>query len=215
MRGLEGSATRISLSWWDPDATKVVTAGGLRVAPAWSTSKVLVALSVYAQGHQDEQADNLRRALRNSDNEAAEAMWQTLAPTDAARAKVLTRRLREAGDTSTTVPSTALAPPNSIYGQTSWTTASQVGLLLRLPCLKGGPAIIDHLGQAAQPWGLGRRENAIYKSGWGPRPDGGVTSRQFGWFANGAGLRVPVSLIVQTDSEDRARQVLTEVTAGL
>lgn len=211
-----GSAVRVS--WYSPDGGGIRTAGSLEDLPAWSTSKIPLALAVTASGQGQSEADAITLALEESDNSAADTLWTSLGLTDAERADAVTGVLRAAGDSRTTVPAEQLVAGFSIFGQTQWATSDQVSFLSRLPCLDGADEVVTAMGQVdpAQAWGIGSRTGAAYKGGWGPSPAGGYTVREFGWYTNSSGQRVLVALAAQnTAGFDTATTVLGRLSAAL
>jgi len=205
-----------SASWYRPDAG-VMTAGDLTEQPAWSTSKVPLSLAVIQSGQGDALTPSISAALRWSDNDAADTLWQALGADDVDRAQAVTDVLRDAGDEATTVPTTANYPPFSIYGQTQWSAAAQVGFLTRLPCLAGSGRVIAEMSNvtSAQHWGLGELPGAVFKGGWGPYAGGGYLVRQFGWYPDQNGSRVPVAFVVHASSFDAGVDIVNEMTAAL
>ncbi len=213
----EASGAAVRMSWYAPDGG-IRTAGALEDLPAWSTSKIPLALAVIDSGQGEAQADSVALALEESDNSAADALWMSLGGTDAERADAVTQVLRRAGDGTTTVPAEQLAAGFSIFGQTQWTTDAQVGFLSQLPCLDGADEVIADMGRVdpAQAWGIGSRPGAVHKSGWGPSPAGGYMARQLGWYTNPAGQRVLVAMAAQdADGFEAATAVLDRLAASL
>lgn len=187
-------------AWFDPEHGVVAT-GGLENQAAWSTSKVPLAMAVIQSGQGPEMAAHISAALRYSDNGAAQALWWAVGTDDSARAAAVTDVLRQTGDPTTTVPEHQMQPPYSIFGQTQWSAASQVGFAQQLPCLAGADQVIEDMANvsAGQSWGLGWQPGAVFKGGWGPNA-GGYLVRQFGWYQDAAGSRVLVALAVQAGS---------------
>ncbi|WP_296181949.1 hypothetical protein [uncultured Mobiluncus sp.] len=214
--GRDTGAT-ISVAWFDPVSGKIATAGSAQAWVAWSTSKVPVSVAVSQAGKAGAMAGSLSAALRQSDNGAAEVLWQSLGPSDAARAQVVTQVLRQTGDNSTTVPSVRLRSGFTIFGQTPWTTASQVGFMMKLPCLDGSSPVVSNMGQVSsgQRWGMGRLPGATFKGGWGPGVNGGYLVRQMGWYQNSEGKRVPLAIAAQAGSFDGGISVLNQLIAAL
>ena len=213
----EASGAAVRMSWYAPDGG-IRTAGALEDLPAWSTSKIPLALAVIDSGQGEAQADSVALALEESDNSAADALWMSLGGTDAERADAVTQVLRRAGDGTTTVPAEQLAAGFSIFGQTQWTTDAQVGFLSQLPCLDGADEVIADMGRVdpAQAWGIGSRPGAVHKSGWGPSPAGGYMARQLGWYTNPAGQRVLVAMAAQdADGFEAATAVLDRLATSL
>lgn len=209
---------QIQASWYEP-ADGVITVGDLTDLPAWSTSKVPLALAVLANrnGNGEDYRQTISAALRWSDNEAAATLWWALGADDQARAQAVTEVLRQTGDSTTVVPATQLFPPYSMFGQTQWTTTAQLGFALALPCLTGADQVIDDMAAVvgSQRWGLGKLPDSVLKGGWGPSPGGGYTVRQFGWYAGAEGTRVPMAIAVRASSFDAGVAVLNQIAAQL
>lgn len=214
--GRDTGAT-ISVAWFDPVSSKIETAGSGQAWVAWSTSKVPVSVAVSQAGKAGAMAGSMSAALRQSDNAAAEALWQSLGTSDAARAQAVTQVLRQAGDNSTTVPSVRLRSGFTVFGQTPWTTASQVGFMMKLPCLDGSSPVVSNMGQVSsgQRWGMGRLPGATFKGGWGPGVSGGYLVRQMGWYQNSEGKRVPLAIAAQAGSFDGGIGVLNKLIAAI
>lgn len=205
-----------SASWYQPGAG-VTTIGNLIDQQAWSTSKVPLALAVIQSGQESAFEQPIDAALRWSDNDAAAALWEAVGADDISRAQAVTSILRQAGDSTTTVPGTPLRPPFSVFGQTQWSTEAQTRFLLQLPCLRGSSTVIADMSKvsATQSWGLGQLPGAVFKGGWGPDATTGYLVRQFGWYSNENGTRVPIALAVQSSSFDDGVSILNEITATL
>lgn len=213
--GRDAGAT-ISVAWFEPVSGKIATAGSAQAWVAWSTSKVPVSVAVSQAGKAGALSGSMSAALRQSDNGAAEVLWQSLGASDAARAQAVTQVLRQTGDNSTTVPSARLRSGFTVFGQTPWTTASQVGFMMKLPCLAGSGPVVSNMGQVSsgQRWGMGRLPGATFKGGWGPGV-GGYLVRQMGWYQNGEGKRVPLAIAAQAGSFDGGISVLNQLIAAL
>lgn len=207
---------QLSMSWFDPEVG-VLTTGDQTDLTAWSTSKVPVALAVVASGQGAAQQSNIRAALRWSDNPAAEQLWQSLGPDDWSRAEAVTAVLRAAGDPLTTTPAQQNYPPYSVYGQTQWSSADQVEFLRQLPCLSGADQVLGELAEitASQRWGLGGREGAVFKGGWGPLLGGGQLARQMGWYTDPDGARVLIALSVHANSQAAATAAVDDLVSAL
>lgn len=200
-RVAQQQGARVAVSWVDP-VRGIVTAGGLSELPAWSTVKVPLSLAVIVNGDSEVLRPSITAALRSSDNEAADRLWRSLGDNDDTRASAVTSVLRQTGDQTTTVPRTLLRPGFSVFGQTQWLTSAQVQFVQKLPCLAGANQVISDMGSvvASQRWGLGTLSGATFKGGWGPTTAGGYTVRQFGWYVDQHGSRVPVAIAVQASS---------------
>lgn len=165
---------------------KVQVTGGLRDAVAWSTSKVPVAMAVYAAGLAGSQQANLHAAITASDNAAAERLWSALGGGQTA-ARAADAQLQAAGDTRTVMESRTLRSGFTPFGQTDWKLTDQVRFTAGMACTDAGGQVLGLMNQtiAGQRWGLGSAGvEAQMKGGWGPgtRPgvSGGYLDRQMG-----------------------------------
>ena len=206
----QSRGVRIQVSWMEGE--QIQTAGSLQDLPAWSTSKVPVAMAIYAQGKAAGNSGNISAAIRASDNAAAEALWQGLGSSDSQRAQAVTGILRQAGDNHTTVPSTRLRSGFTIFGQTQWSTTDQLQFLQNFNSLPGAAQIKSQMYAAYsnQRWGIGRLPNSAVKGGWGPARSGGYTARQIGWFQS-EGKETPIAIAAQASSFGAATAVVDEV----
>jgi hypothetical protein len=152
--------------------------GDQSLLPAWSTIKVPLAMAALRGSQLVTGA--ARAAITQSDNAAAEELWESLGDPGTAAGKVESV-LSEAGD-PTTVESRRVRPEFSAFGQTRWPLASQASFLAAAGCdARNGP-VLDLMNQIAsdQRWGLGKLPGARFKGGWGPSPSGQYIVRQIG-----------------------------------
>lgn len=171
-----------------------LSVGGLRSGSAWSTSKVLIALRLLQEvggpaGLSATQADEMRRALTLSDNDAAAALFADLERSHGGTtgaSSALDEVLRQAGD-STTQVATQGRDGFSSYGQTDWSLLEQQHFieLLAAGCLSTAASreyVLDLMGEvSSDTWGLGSAGlPARWKGGWGPGVDGRYLVRQMG-----------------------------------
>ena len=150
--------------------------------PAWSTIKVPLALAALAQHDDASTRAAVRRAIRASDNAAAQDLWRGLGPAKTAAARVQ-NELRSRGDRVTTVEDEVLRPGFSAFGQTQWRLSDQAVFAARLVCADDASTVLDEMTRitASQQWGLGHVDGSAFKGGWGPRSSGnGYTVRQMG-----------------------------------
>ncbi|WP_062984824.1 serine hydrolase [Nocardia anaemiae] len=178
---------------------KMVTFGDWTTGPAWSTMKVpLVIASQRKSSTSSSYAATA--AITQSDNAAADTLWQSLGTAQEA-AKAVEAVLREGGDAKTTVPATKTRSDASAFGQADWALAEQVRFASRLPCLQQSSNVIDLMEQitSSQRWGLGELTGAEFKGGWGPDTSGSYLVRQFG-LIEGPGGRIAVAVATQPDS---------------
>ncbi|MDR7168627.1 hypothetical protein J2W56_002358 [Nocardia kruczakiae] len=201
----------------------IMPVGGQRTAqmgdwttgPSWSTMKVPLTLAVL-RTNGNTSTYQMSAAITESDNSAADGLWQALGTPDAA-AKAVQSVLREGGDTTTTVPATRSRAEYSAFGQADWSLADQVRWASRLPCLPDADTVTTLMGKVVwgQQWGLGHLDNTRFKGGWGPDPTGNYLVRQFGLLTTPNG-DVAISLAAQATSGtfDDGTQILNKM-AGL
>lgn len=201
----------------------IMPVGGQRTAqmgdwttgPSWSTMKVPLTLAVL-RTNGNTSTYQMSAAITESDNSAADGLWQALGTPDAA-AKAVQSVLREGGDTTTTVPATRSRAEYSAFGQADWSLADQVRWASRLPCLPDADTVTTLMGKVVwgQQWGLGHLDNTRFKGGWGPDPSGNYLVRQFGLLTTPNG-DVAISLAAQATSGtfDDGTQILNKM-AGL
>ncbi|MBA4084776.1 MAG: hypothetical protein C0493_07525 [Kytococcus sp.] len=181
---------------------------------AWSTIKVPLALAVVRAGHGEEMTDDIDRALRASDNEAATRLWERLGGGSRASEAVGTQ-LRRGGDRTTDVPAEVTVPGYSPFGQSSWALTAQTRFTAALPCLTGSASVTDAMGRVSdgQRWGLGGIKGARYKGGWGSTP-GGYVVRQLG-IVPGTKGDTAVTLQVRTGTHEQGTAIADELVAAL
>lgn len=201
----------------------IMAVGGQRTAqmgdwttgPSWSTMKVPLTLAVL-RTNGNTGTYQMSAAITESDNSAADGLWQSLGTPDAA-AKAVQAVLREGGDTTTTVPATRSRAEYSAFGQADWSLADQVRWASRLPCLPDADTVTTLMSKVVwgQQWGLGHLDNTRFKGGWGPDPSGNYLVRQFGLLTTPNG-DVAISLAAQATSGtfDDGTQILNKM-AGL
>lgn len=178
---------------------EVTVLGELQTGVAWSTSKVPLAIAALRAN--PGATTQVRAAITQSDNEAAEALWEGLGGGESA-ASAVTDVLRQARDETTTVPATRLREGFTVFGQTQWDAANQARFAANLPCLADSSAVLGEMGSIVpeQRWGLGRIDGASFKGGWGPADThAGYLARQFGILPTPSG---DVAVAVLADAPD-------------
>jgi hypothetical protein len=156
--------------------------GTIRGGAAWSTIKVPLALAVAAGAPTNRDEELIELAITVSHNDAARELWAGLGPPEVAAAAVQDV-LAAAGDTSTNVETRVLREEFTSFGQTQWTLAAQVQLMVALPRLPHSAAIRARMRRVVpeQRWGLGVLGDVVeLKGGWGPDPAGRHLVRQMG-----------------------------------
>jgi hypothetical protein len=161
--------------------------GDWQEGPAWSTIKVPLVIAAYRHREPRQVTDLMKAAITESDNTAAEKLWEQLGDPTAAAGQVR-QILEQAGD-PTTVESRKLRPEFSAFGQTNWSLENQVRFLASAFCDSENDPIFGLMGQVApdQNWGIGRIPETRFKGGWGPSPSGKYLVRQIGVFTTAAG----------------------------
>ncbi|GAA1081772.1 hypothetical protein [Tsukamurella spumae] len=161
---------------------RVVTAGDPAGIPAWSTSKVPLVMAALERSGQQEATDRMRAAITQSDNDAAEAIWNSLG-TPAQAGAAVQQVLRAGGDAVTVVQTRKVRPEYSAFGQTLWNDDAAARFAARIPCSPAGRTALGLMQQVAgnQQWGLyglqGTQSVGV-KGGWGPGVDGAYIVRQ-------------------------------------
>lgn len=213
-----------------PGAAPPQTFGSLESGSAWSTSKVPISLRLLQDvggpsGLNSAQADEMRRALTLSDNEAAAALFADLERSHggiAGASAAVGEVLREAGD-STTQISTQGRGGFSTYGQTDWSLANQQLFMSRLAagCISTPASrqyVLDLMGEvSSDTWGLGSAGlPARWKGGWGPGVDGAYLARQMGILYVGNREAVVTLAAIPSDGQfETAEAMATSVAQWL
>lgn len=194
-----GTRGKIGMAVMAVGGDKMVTFGDWTTGPAWSTMKV--PLTIAAQRKSSTSSSYAATAaITQSDNAAADTLWQSLGTAQEA-AKAVEAVLREGGDTKTTVPATKTRSDASAFGQADWALAEQVRFAAELPCLPQSANVIDLMEQitSSQRWGLGEFKEVEFKGGWGPDTSGSYLVRQFG-LIHGSDGQIAVAIAAQPDS---------------
>lgn len=157
-----------------------LTLGDWQSGPAWSTIKVPLAIAALRNQGSGQVTDDMRAAIIESDNAAAESIWASLGDPETAAGEV-EKVLQEAGD-YTTVESQKIRPEFTAFGQTIWPLTEQARYLAFAACDNTSQPILDLMGEveANQSWGLGRISGTKFKGGWGPSLSGSYLVRQIG-----------------------------------
>ncbi len=179
-----------------------VTLGDWNSGPAWSTIKVPLVIAGMRQQNTGQVTDAMTQAITESDNAAAESIWEGLGDPVTAAAKV-EAVLRDAGD-QTTVQSQKVRPDHpefTAFGQTEWSLANQVRFLAYAACDPRDQPALALMGQVEndQKWGLGTLSDTKIKGGWGPAVSGRYLVRQIGILPTSKGLTV-VAFAAEPDS---------------
>lgn len=162
---------------------------------AWSTIKV--PLAVAAERKHGGPMPQTVAAITASDNNAAQALWESLGTNEQAAAAV-TRVLREGGDATTTVPAVVKRAPYTIFGQTSWGVDGAARFAAGLACLPGSARVRQLMGRTDgnQQWGaVSMKTHTEVKGGWGPGVNGGYVVRQIALLTFRDGSQTAVAMV--------------------
>lgn len=165
-----------------------ISLGRWQSGPAWSTIKVPLIIAALRQEVPPQITGAMTAAITESDNAAAESIWDGLGMPAEAATKV-EAVLRQNGD-PTVVQSQRVRPEFSASGQTDWPLTDQVRFTSAAVCDKENAPVLDLMGrvEADQRWGIGTIEGSRFKGGWGPSPAGGYLVRQIGVLTTPAGM---------------------------
>jgi hypothetical protein len=166
---------------------QVAVFGSLTGGAAWSTIKVPLAIAALSTD-QSVAEPLMEQAISQSDNAAADQMWNMFGDPQAA-AVAVSAVLREGGDTTVDVESNQVHPPYSPYGQTIWPDDQAAIFAFGLPCIAGAAPVLDQMRNldGNQQWGLASFAEVAVKGGWGPEPGGGYLVRQLALVTNSSG----------------------------
>ncbi|WP_306507897.1 S-adenosylmethionine synthetase [Corynebacterium sp.] len=151
---------------------KDVTQEGLTgEEPTWSTVKVPIAIAALRAGASTDLVD---LAIKQSDNDAAWALWSQVAWTEGNAAEAVEALVEDYG---------SHAHFEETFGYSTWLLADQAVFGSHLPCIPEAEYVYDAMDDIVQ-WqhnGLDALPNTRAKGGWGlSELDNGYTHRQFG-----------------------------------
>ncbi|MCV7309198.1 hypothetical protein [Mycobacterium paraffinicum] len=155
--------------------------------PAWSTIKVPLVLAALREESPTRITDQMKTAITQSDNAAADAIWASLGGPVTAAGKV--EAVLAAADDFTRVQFHKIRPEFSAYGQTEWPLTAQVRFLSMAACDSRSIPVLNLMGQIEhdQKWALGMIGGTRFKGGWGPSPAERYLVRQMGLVITPAG----------------------------
>lgn len=167
---------------------------------AWSTIKAPISVAALKEasgpGEPGRTRTRIRAAIKESDNDAAAELFESLG--DRAEAAAATEAvLRAAGDQRTRVTRNAEGEVRG-FGRTAWRPEDAARLAATLPCSADAEFVYDAMGQVIpdHQWGLGSLEaTSHFKGGWG-QSDHGYLVRQLG-VVDSRGGSIAVALMVQ------------------
>lgn len=162
--------------------------GQWQSGPAWSTIKVPLIIAALREEVPPQITGAMTAAITESDNAAAESIWDGLG-TPAEAASKVEAVLRQTGD-PTVVQSHRVRPEFSASGQTDWPLTDQTRFTSAAVCDKENQPVFDLMGRVEpdQRWGIGTVVGSRFKGGWGPSPTGGYLVRQIGVLTTPTGM---------------------------
>jgi hypothetical protein len=184
--------------------------------PAWSTIKVPLAIAALRAEDPPQVTGPMTNAITQSDNAAADVLWQGLGDPETAAGKV-DAVLQEVGD-PTKVQSQRIRPEFSAFGQTNWSLADQTRFLAAAACDNRNAPILDLMGEISggQRWGLGTIADTRFKGGWGPSEAGAYLVRQIGVMPVDAGeVVVSIAVLPQSGAFADGTAELTQIAEWL
>ncbi|HEX4586910.1 MAG TPA: hypothetical protein VH185_02955 [Mycobacterium sp.] len=193
-----------------------IALGDLQGGSAWSTIKVPLTIAALREENPPTVTATMKAAITESDNAAAETIWDGLGDPIAAAHKV-EAVLRESGD-PTTVEFRKLRPEFTAFGQTDWSLANQAKFVASAVCDPRNAPIFALMGQVVpeQSWGIGTLPGSPFKGGWGPSPTGRYLVRQIGTLTAATGtVAVAIAVGPASGSFADGTQALTDVAQWL
>jgi hypothetical protein len=197
-----------------PEMQVVLGTSDFADQPAWSTIKVPLVMAAMRQHNIDRPTPPMVAAITESDNAAAESIWESLGDPETASAEVSTV-LRETGD-PTIVESRKLRREYSASGQTRWSLTNQAMFLSASACDPRNQPVLDLMDEVTsdqRSWGVGPLPGTRIKGGWGPSPSGHYLVRQIAIVAAGQRGSAVVAMAAEPESGSFAdgTRVLTEI----
>jgi hypothetical protein len=182
--------------------------------PAWSTIKVPLVVAAMRQLGIDRTTPPMVAAITESDNVAAESIWESLGDPPTAAAEV-GKVLHDTGD-PTVVESRKLRSEYSASGQTGWSLTNQAMFLSVAACDPRNQPVLDLMREVTadqRAWGVGPLPDAKIKGGWGPSPSGRYLVRQIAIVPVGQRGSAVVAMAAEPESGAFAdgTRVLTEI----
>ena len=184
-------------------STGQVTLGGSVFAdqPAWSTIKVPLVIAAMRQQNTDQPTKPMVAAITESDNAAAESIWEALGD-PASAAIAVGDVLHHTGD-PTIVESRKLRPEYTAFGQTDWSLTNQALFLSAAACDPRDQPALDLMGQVnsdQRGWGVGPLPDSKIKGGWGPSASGRYLVRQIAIVSAGKRGLVVLAMAAEPES---------------
>src|SRR5699024_3069601 len=176
------------------DDKKDFLAGDDGSEPAWSTIKVPIAIAALRDGADEELVD---AAIKESDNDAARALWNKVEWTEGNAQESIETLLKDFDSE---------VEMNDAFGMSTWKVKDQARFASRLGCVPEADYVYDAMRDIVdwQKWGLAGLEDVHSKGGWGlDDEDGEYTSRQIGVMpVDGGNIGIAISASWNTWEDD-------------
>ncbi|MGV0362459.1 S-adenosylmethionine synthetase [Corynebacterium minutissimum] len=190
------------------DSTDVVQAGLPGEEPTWSTVKVPIAIAALRDGASPDLVD---LAIKESDNDAAYALWSHVQWNEGDASSALKDLLDDYGSTG------ELEEP---FGYSRWLLKDQAVFGSHLPCIPEAEYVYDAMDEIVE-WqdnGLDKLPNTRAKGGWGlSEEDNGYTHRQVGVRDAGSdgSIGLAIEVTMPGESAEKAIPALNVLAAGV
>ncbi|MGO3043720.1 hypothetical protein [Corynebacterium casei] len=171
-------------------------AGDEGTEPAWSTIKVPIAIAALRDGADESLVD---AAIKESDNDAAYALWQQVEWTEGSAIESIEKLLNDFESD---------VEMDQAFGMSTWKVKAQARFASRLGCVPESEYVYDAMQDIVewQKWGLSGLGDVHSKGGWGlDDSDGEYTSRQMGVMpVDGGEVGIAISTSWMTWDDDMA-----------
>ncbi|WP_347306725.1 hypothetical protein [Corynebacterium sp. SA-MJD20WY100] len=160
------------------DAQGALATGAPGKGPAWSTIKVPIAITALRNGASTDLVD---AAIKESDNDAAYALWSKVKWSEDNATAAIDEVLAEGGSKATWQKPDANGDVS--FGYAEWLLKDQATFAAHLNCVANNKQVSRAMGDIVewQQYGLTALDNTRAKGGWGFDEDSGrYTQRQFG-----------------------------------
>lgn len=169
-------------------------AGAEGAEPAWSTIKVPIAIAALRDGADESLVD---AAIKESDNDAAYALWQQVEWTEGSAIESIQKLLNDFDSN---------VEMDQAFGMSTWKVKDQARFASRLGCVHESEYVYDAMQDIVdwQKWGLSGLDGVHSKGGWGlDDSDGEYTSRQMGVMpVDGGEVGIAISTSWKTWDDD-------------
>lgn len=160
------------------DAQGALATGAPGKGPAWSTIKVPIAITALRNGASTDLVD---AAIKESDNDAAYALWSKVKWSEDNATAAIDEVLAEGSSKATWQKPDANGDVS--FGYAEWLLKDQATFAAHLNCVANNKQVSRAMGDIVewQQYGLTALDNTRAKGGWGFDEDSGrYTQRQFG-----------------------------------